>query len=76
MGVICLARLPAMETLSLSGFPRVTDAGIYALLMSAPRIRKLLLSDCRRTTAQGVGAAAEAASKAQGRRITVEWSRR
>ncbi|KAI8470023.1 MAG: hypothetical protein J3K34DRAFT_521701 [Monoraphidium minutum] len=75
-GVICLGRLPDLETLSLTSFPRLTDAGVYALLTAAPRLVRLSLADCRRTTAQGVQLAAEAASKARGSLVRVEWARR
>lgn len=75
-GVACLARLELLEALSLSGFPRLTDAGVRALLAAAPRLRRLHVAGCGRATAQGCAAAAEAMSKAWGRLITVEWSRR
>jgi hypothetical protein len=64
-----------LEELILSGCPVLTDTGLSGLLAASPGLRRARLSGCPGTSAEGTARAAEAASKARGRRVEVEWAR-
>lgn len=75
-GLLSLACLPALTELRLSNCPRVTAAGVGALLAAAPALRRAALAGCRAARADECYDAAAAAAKARGVPVDLKWSRR